>query len=51
MSKQLGALEVRECKAQNFQDCDLVFSGLDTDVAGDIGRLQNLSVFTMSYFD
>lgn len=36
MSKQLGDLEVRECKASNFSDCDLVFSGLDSDVAGDI---------------
>jgi len=36
MSKQLAELEVRECKASNFQDCDLVFSGLDSDVAGDI---------------
>ena len=39
MSSQLANLEVRECKASNFQDCDLVFSGLDSDVAGDIGTL------------
>jgi aspartate-semialdehyde dehydrogenase len=32
-------LEVKECKASNFQDCNLVFSGLDSDVAGDIGAL------------
>ena len=38
MSPQLAALEVRECKANLFQDCDLVFSGLDSDVAGEIGR-------------
>jgi hypothetical protein len=38
-SNQLANLEVRECKASNFQDCDLVFSGLDSDVAGDIGML------------
>ena len=37
MSKSLASLEVRECKADLFQDCDLVFSGLDSDVAGDIG--------------
>ncbi|KAL9621718.1 MAG: hypothetical protein Q9160_003836 [Pyrenula sp. 1 TL-2023] len=36
MSKELGGLKVRECKAGNFQDCDLVFSGLDSDVAGEI---------------
>jgi len=39
ISNQLADLEVRECKASNFQDCDLVFSGLDSDVAGDIGML------------
>ncbi|KAL9114215.1 MAG: hypothetical protein Q9227_001637 [Pyrenula ochraceoflavens] len=36
MSQDLGNLEVRECKANNFKDCDLVFSGLDSDVAGEI---------------
>lgn len=39
MSSTLADLEVRECKASNFQDCDLVFSGLDSDVAGDIGKV------------
>jgi aspartate-semialdehyde dehydrogenase len=39
MSKQLGALVVRECKSIDFADCDLVFSGLDSDVAGDVGGL------------
>jgi aspartate-semialdehyde dehydrogenase len=38
MSSQLASLEVRECKAANFQDCDLVFSGLDSDVTGEIGK-------------
>ncbi len=33
MSSTLAELEVRECKASQFQDCDLVFSGLDSDVA------------------
>ena len=36
MSATLAELEVRGCKASNFKDCDLVFSGLDSDVAGDI---------------
>jgi aspartate-semialdehyde dehydrogenase len=45
MSSTLAALEVRECKASQFQDCDLVFSGLDSDVAGDIGIL--LTAFPM----
>ena len=38
MSSQIGDLMVRECKAEQFQDCDLVFSGLDSDVAGDVGQ-------------
>ncbi|RKF54884.1 putative aspartate-semialdehyde dehydrogenase [Golovinomyces cichoracearum] len=29
-------LIVRECKASEFADCDIVFSGLDAEVAGDI---------------
>ena len=33
----VGELVVRECKASEFKDCDVVFSGLDADVAGDIG--------------
>ena len=40
MSIELAELEVRECKAPNFKDCDLVFSGLDSDVAGEIGECQ-----------
>ena len=30
-------LEVTECVADKFKECDVVFSGLDADVAGDIG--------------
>ncbi|KAG7113856.1 aspartate-semialdehyde dehydrogenase like protein [Verticillium longisporum] len=33
----VGDLVVRDCKASEFADCDVVFSGLDSDVAGDIG--------------
>jgi aspartate-semialdehyde dehydrogenase len=29
---------VRECVADQFEGCDIVFSGLDSDVAGDIGE-------------
>ncbi|KAL8973462.1 MAG: hypothetical protein Q9197_002288 [Variospora fuerteventurae] len=36
MSKELGELVVKACKPEDFQNCDLVFSGLDSDVAGDI---------------
>ena len=28
---------VQECKADNFAECAIVFSGLDSEVAGDIG--------------
>ena len=37
MSKDLGELVVKECKADEFKDCDLIFSGLDSSVAGEIG--------------
>ncbi|KAK3045256.1 hypothetical protein LTS18_014207, partial [Coniosporium uncinatum] len=36
MSKELGELVVRKCVPEEFKDCDLVFSGLDSDVAGDV---------------
>ena len=29
---------VRECKADQFEGCEIVFSGLDSDVAGEIGQ-------------
>jgi len=37
MSKQLGELVVRKCEADEFKDCDLVFSGLDSSVATEVG--------------
>ncbi|POR32541.1 Aspartate-semialdehyde dehydrogenase [Tolypocladium paradoxum] len=33
---EVADMVVRECKASEFEDCDVVFSGLDSDVAGDI---------------
>jgi len=30
-------LVVQECKPENFVDCRIIFSGLDAEVAGDIG--------------
>jgi len=39
MSKELGELVVRKCTSEEFKDCDIVFSGLDSDVAGDVGEL------------
>lgn len=35
---------VRECRPEEFQDCDVVFSGLDSDVAGDVGELNSAVV-------
>ena len=29
---------IKECTTENFKDCDIVFSGLDHDVAGPIGE-------------
>lgn len=37
MSKKLGELVVRKCEPEEFKDCDIVFSGLDSDVASEIG--------------
>jgi hypothetical protein len=37
MSQQLGELVVKKCVPEEFTDCDIVFSGLDSDVAGDVG--------------
>jgi aspartate-semialdehyde dehydrogenase len=39
MSKELGELVVRKCTPEEFKDCDIIFSGLDSDVAGHIGML------------
>ncbi|KAK3658352.1 aspartate-semialdehyde dehydrogenase [Elasticomyces elasticus] len=36
MSNELGELMVTECKPEDFKDkCDIIFSGLDSDVAGE----------------
>ena len=44
MSEKLSNLVLRNCKAENFTDCDLVFSGLNSDVAGDLGRFDYVFV-------
>lgn len=36
MSKELGELVVKKCIPQEFEECDMVFSGLDSDVAGEV---------------
>ncbi|KAH8886808.1 aspartate-semialdehyde dehydrogenase [Thozetella sp. PMI_491] len=49
MSDELGDLVVRECQAALFADCDIVFSGLDSDVAGTVERefqAANIAVFS-----
>lgn len=49
MSQKLGELVVRKCTPEEFADCDLVFSGLDSDVAGDVEMAflkSNLAVFS-----
>jgi len=38
MPEEVKDMVVQECKAVNFEDCDVVFSGLDADVAGEIGQ-------------
>ena len=37
-SERIGELVVKKCTPEEFKDCDMVFSGLDSDVAGDVGR-------------
>lgn len=49
IAPEIGDMVVRECKASEFADCDIVFSGLDSDVAGEIERefqLANKAVFS-----
>jgi hypothetical protein len=36
-------LIVQECKPEPFADCKIVFSGLDADVAGDIGAITKIT--------
>ncbi|GAB1205901.1 hypothetical protein APSETT445_004580 [Aspergillus pseudonomiae] len=36
MSEKLSNLVLRDCKASQFADCDLVFSGLNSDIAGEV---------------
>jgi len=48
MGKHVEELVVKECKASEFADCDIVFSGLDADVAGDIGVFAFSSTLPLS---
>ncbi|KAL9116985.1 MAG: hypothetical protein Q9187_006483 [Circinaria calcarea] len=49
MSPELGNLLVQKCIPEAFRECDIVFSGLDSDVAGEIEMAffkANLRVFS-----
>jgi aspartate-semialdehyde dehydrogenase len=35
---RIGDLVVKKCVPEKFQDCDVIFSGLDSDVAGETGK-------------
>lgn len=35
--KDVSGVMVKACIAEEFKDCEIVFSGLDSDVAGQIG--------------
>lgn len=37
MGADIAELVVKDCKASEFADCDVVFSGLDAEFAGEIG--------------
>jgi aspartate-semialdehyde dehydrogenase len=37
MGADIAELVVKDCKSSEFADCDVVFSGLDAEFAGDIG--------------
>jgi aspartate-semialdehyde dehydrogenase len=43
MSEKLSNLLLRECSAEQFKDCDLVFSGLNSDIAGETGKVPRQS--------
>ncbi len=51
LPEKYGGLVVKQCKPEEFRDCDIVFSGLDSSVAGDIELdflRANLRVFSNS---
>lgn len=37
MGEHVENIILKDCKASEFKDCDIVFSGLDSDVAGEVG--------------
>lgn len=49
MGETVANMVVKECKASEFKGCDIVFSGLDSDVAGEIGMLSFYLFRILSY--
>jgi hypothetical protein len=45
----VGELVVRECKAGEFAECDVIFSGLDSDVASEIGKSLSSVLLMLNY--
>ena len=43
-TERIGNLVVKKCIPEEFADCDLIFSGLDSDVAGDVGTKCHISI-------
>lgn len=41
----VGDLVVKECKSSEFLECDIVFSGLDSNIAGEVGELYTSTCF------
>lgn len=49
MSKELGELVVKQCKPNEFKnEVDIVFSGLDSDVAGETGKDISYTISAMT---
>jgi aspartate-semialdehyde dehydrogenase len=39
--KSVSEMTVKECRPEDFEGAEIVFSGLDSDAAGDIGTLSH----------
>jgi hypothetical protein len=48
MTDRIGELVVKKCDASEFHGCDIIFSGLDSDVAGDIGARHSIYLLRSS---
>lgn len=45
----VGDLVVKECKSSEFTECDIVFSGLDANIAGEVGMQYSLLFTNLCY--